>query len=49
MNEIITAEAGESTLSAAARAVQITERIRANGKTAVNAVCAIGKDLRTMR
>lgn len=49
MNEIITAEAGENALSAAARAVQITERIRANGKTAVNAVCAIGKDLRTMK
>lgn len=49
MNEIITAEAGENTLPAATRAVQITERIRANGRTAVNAVCAIGKDLRTMK
>lgn len=49
MNEIITAEATESALPAAARAVQITERIRANGRTAVNAVCAIGKDLRTMK
>lgn len=49
MNEIITAEAGESALPASARAVQITERIRANGRTAVNAVCAIGKDLRTMK
>lgn len=49
MNEIITAEAGESSLPAAARAIQITERIRANGRTAVNAVCAIGEDLRTMK
>ena len=49
MNEIITAEAAESTLPAAARAIQITERIRANGRTAVNAVCAIGEDLRTMK
>lgn len=49
MNEIITAEAGESALPAATRAIQITERIRANGRTAVNAVCAIGKDLRTMK
>ena len=49
MNEIITAEAGESMLPASTRAVQITERIRANGRTAVNAVCAIGKDLRTMK
>lgn len=31
------------------RAVQITERIKANGKIAVNAVCSIGKDLRTMK
>lgn len=49
MNEIITAEAGENSLPAAARAIQITERIRVNGRTAVNAVCAIGKDLRTMK
>lgn len=49
MNEIITAEAGESALPASARAIQITERIRANGRTAVNAVCAIGKDLRTVK
>lgn len=49
MNEIITAEATEQQLPAAARAIQITERIRANGRTAVNAVCAIGKDLRTMK
>ena len=49
MNEIITAEAGESTLPASVRAIQITERIRANGRTAVNAVCAIGEDLRTMK
>lgn len=31
------------------RAVQITERIKANGRIAVNAVCSIGKDLRTMK
>lgn len=49
MDQIITAGAGESTLPAAARAIQITERIRANGRTAVNAVCAIGEDLRTMK
>ena len=49
MNEIITAGAGESALPASARAIQITERIRANGRTAVNAVCAIGEDLRTMK
>ncbi len=49
MNEIITAEAAESSLPASARAIQITERIRANGRTAVNAVCAIGEDLRTMK
>lgn len=49
MDQIIDAGAGESTLPAAARAIQITERIRANGRTAVNAVCAIGEDLRTMK
>ena len=49
MEQIITAEAGESNLPAATRAIQITERIRANGRTAVNAVCAIGEDLRTMK
>ena len=49
MDQIITAGAGESSLPAAARAIQITERIRANGRTAVNAVCAIGEDLRTMK
>lgn len=49
MDQIITAGAGESALPAAARAIQITERIRANGRTAVNAVCAIGEDLRTMK
>ena len=49
MNEIITADAAEQQLPASARAIQITERIKANGRTAVNAVCAIGKDLRTMK
>lgn len=49
MEQIITAAAGENNLPAATRAIQITERIRANGRTAVNAVCAIGKDLRTMK
>lgn len=49
MDQIITAGAGECNLPAATRAIQITERIRANGRTAVNAVCAIGEDLRTMK
>ena len=49
MNQIITADAEENLLPASTRAIQITERIRANGRTAVNAVCAIGKDLRTMK
>ena len=49
MDQIITAGAGENNLPAATRAIQITERIRANGRTAVNAVCAIGEDLRTMK
>lgn len=49
MEQIITAVAGEKNLPAATRAIQITERIRANGRTAVNAVCAIGEDLRTMK
>ena len=49
MNEIITAEATEISLAPNARAIQITERIKANARTAVNAVCAIGKDLRTMK
>lgn len=49
MDQIITAQAGENNLPASARAIQITERIRANGRTAVNAVCAIGEDLRTMK
>ena len=49
MNQIITAEAEEKLLPASTRAIQITERIKANGRTAVNAVCAIGKDLRTMK
>lgn len=49
MNEIIKAEESENLLPDSARAIQITERIRANGRTAVNAVCAIGKDLRTMK
>lgn len=30
-------------------AVIINERIRANGQAAVNAVCAIGRDLRRMK
>lgn len=49
MSQIITAAEGESNLPASTRAIQITERIRANGRTAVNAVCAIGEDLRTMK
>lgn len=39
----------ETALSPVARAVQITERIRANGRIAANAVCEICKDLRTMK
>ncbi|MCR5731252.1 MAG: hypothetical protein K6G20_12985 [Ruminococcus sp.] len=39
----------ETSLSPVARAVQITERIRANGRIAANAVCEICKDLRTMK
>jgi len=46
MNEIITTE---DMLPATARAVMITERIKSNGRAAVNAVCMIGKDLRTMK
>lgn len=38
-----------STELALQEAITITERIRANGQIAVNAVCAIGKDLRTMK
>ena len=49
MDQIITAAAVENNLPAATRAIQITERIRANGRTAVNAACAIGEDLRTMK
>ena len=46
MNETITTE---DMLPATARAVMITERIKSNGRAAVNAVCMIGKDLRTMK
>ena len=49
MEIIVKEEENENMLPAAKRAVQITERIRANGRTAMNAVCAIGKDLRTMK
>lgn len=49
MNEIVTAEATEISIAPNARAIQITERIKANARTAVNAVCAIGKDIRTMK
>lgn len=47
MEQII--EVDEKNLPDNVRAVQITERIKANGKIAVNAVCSIGKDLRTMK
>ena len=40
MNEVI---------SAKQEAITITERIRVNGQIAVNAVCAVGKDLRKMK
>ena len=39
----------EITLQPQQEAVIVTERIRANGKLAVNAVCSIGKDLRYMK
>lgn len=48
MNEVVTVSQ-ETSLSPVARAVQITERIRANGRIAANAVCEICKDLRTMK
>lgn len=47
MDQIIEVE--EKALPDSVRAVQITERIKANGRIAVNAVCSIGKDLRTMK
>ena len=47
MDQIIDVE--EKALPDSVRAVQITERIKANGRIAVNAVCSIGKDLRTMK
>lgn len=40
MNEVV---------SAKQEAIAITERIRVNGQIAVNAVCAVGKDLRKMK
>lgn len=49
MEQIITAAESEQQLPAQERAIQITQRIKANGRIAVNAVCEIGKDLRTMR
>lgn len=49
MEIIVKEESNENMLPAAKRAVQITERIRANGRIAMNAVCSIGKDLRTMK
>lgn len=39
----------EITLQPQQEAIMITERIRANGRIAVNAVCSIGKDLRYMK
>ncbi|MBQ8961639.1 MAG: DUF3102 domain-containing protein [Ruminococcus sp.] len=39
----------EETMPPMARAAWLTERIKANGQTAVNAVWAIGRDLRTMK
>ena len=48
MDQTITVS-NETSLSPVARAVQITERIRANGRIAANAVCEICKDLRTMK
>ena len=47
MDQIIDVEA--KMVPDSVRAIQITERIKANGRIAVNAVCSIGKDLRTMK
>lgn len=42
-------ESTEITLRPEQEAVVLTERIKANGRAAVNAVCNIGKDLRRMK
>lgn len=47
--EISVAEASEVDISPEQEAVIITERIKANGRAAVSAVCNIGKDLRRMK
>ena len=49
MDQMIESTVSEEMLPDTARAIQITERIKANGRLAVNAVCLIGKDLRTMK
>lgn len=48
-NSADTTEEKGTVLTTMERAVQITERIKANGRIAVNAVCSIGKDLRIMK
>lgn len=47
MEQIITAV--EHSLPAQERAIQITQRIKANGAIAANAIVEIGKDLRTVK
>lgn len=47
--EIAVAEASEADIRPEQEAVIITERIKANGRAAVSAVCNIGKDLRRMK
>ena len=48
MNEIVTVGT-EQHLPAQERAIQITQRIKANGAIAANAIVEIGKDLRTVK
>ena len=49
MEQIITAAEAEQHLPAQERAIQITQRIKANGAIAANAIVEIGKDLRTVK
>jgi hypothetical protein len=49
MEQIITAAEAEQHLPTQERAIQITQRIKANGAIAANAIVEIGKDLRTVK
>ena len=49
MEQIITATESERQLSAQERAIQLTQRIKANGAIAANAIVEIGKDLRIVK